>query len=100
MDPYRSTSLASYNHRESPAVLTRGSMHVSWRKRISRLIRGKMRAQVLSKHGEGILANTRNGLLVVDPRDFGLSRALLTRGSYDWSEIKWLCGILSDRSRL
>ncbi len=75
-------------------------MHVPWRKRISRAIRGELRARVLSKHGEGVLANTRNGLLIVDPRDFGVSRSLLTRGAYDWAAIEWLCLILADSSRI
>jgi FkbM family methyltransferase len=75
-------------------------MHVPWRKQISRAIRGKLRARVLSRHGEGILANTRNGLLIVDPRDFGVSRSLLTRGTYDWTAIEWLCRILADNSRI
>src|SRR6476661_8186919 len=73
----------------------RGPMQVPWRKRISRIIRGELRARVLSKHGEGILANTRNGLLIVDPRDFSVSRALLTHGAYDWAAIEWLCRILA-----
>jgi FkbM family methyltransferase len=75
-------------------------MHVPWRKRVSRIIRGKMRARILSNHGEGIVANSRNGLLVVDPRDFNVSRSLLTDGAYAWSEIEWLGRILHDRSRL
>ncbi len=75
-------------------------MHVPWRKRISRAIRGELRARLLSRHGEGILTNTRNGLLIVDPRDFSVSRSLLTRGEYDWSEIEWLCRILADNSRI
>lgn len=75
-------------------------MHVPWRKRISRIIRAELRARLLSKHGEGILANTRNGLLVVDPRDFGVSRSLLTRGAYDWGAIEWLCRILAGDSRI
>lgn len=75
-------------------------MHVPWRKRISRAIRGELRARVLSTHGEGILANTRNGLLIVDPRDFGVSRALLTSGKYDWTAIEWLCRTLVDNSRI
>ena len=75
-------------------------MHVSWRKRISRQIRGRLRARVLAKHGEGILANCKNGLLVVDPKDFGVSRSLLDRGSYDWEAIEWLGQLLHDRSRI
>jgi len=75
-------------------------MQVPWRKRISRIIRGELRARVLSKHGEGILANTRNGLLIVDPRDFSVSRALLTHGAYDWAAIEWLCRILAADSRI
>jgi FkbM family methyltransferase len=75
-------------------------MHISWRKRISRTIRGRLRARVLSKHGEGIVANTKNGLLVVDPHDFAVCRSLLEHGSYDWAEVQWLSRILSDRSRV
>ena len=75
-------------------------MHVPWRKRISRAIRGELRARLLSKHGEGILANTRNGLLIVDPRDFSVSRSLLTRGAYDLTAIEWLCRILAGNSRI
>jgi len=75
-------------------------MHVPWRKRISRIIRGELRARVLSKHGEGILANTRNGLLIVDPRDFSVSRSLLTHGAYDLTAIEWLCRILTGNSRI
>jgi FkbM family methyltransferase len=75
-------------------------MHVPWRKRISRIIRGKLRASVLSSHGEGILANSKNGLLIVDPRDFGVSRSLLNHGSYDWEAIEWLARTLDSRSRI
>lgn len=75
-------------------------MDVPWRKRMSRIIRGNLRARVLSKHGEGILVNSRNGRLIVDPRDFSISRSLLTGGSYDWPAIEWLCRILSDRSHI
>jgi FkbM family methyltransferase len=75
-------------------------MHVPWRKRISRAIRGELRARVLSRHGEGILANTRNGLLIVDPRDFSISRSLLKHGEYDWAAIEWLCRALTEHSRI
>jgi FkbM family methyltransferase len=73
-------------------------MRVSWRKQVSRAIRAKLRTQILSKHGAGILANSKNGLLIVDPRDFGVARALLRHGSYDWAEIEWLGQILHSRS--
>ena len=75
-------------------------MRIAWRKRISRTIRGRLLARVLSKHGEGIVANTKNGLLVVDPRDFAVCRSLLEHGSYDWAELQWLSRILSDCSRV
>jgi FkbM family methyltransferase len=75
-------------------------MRISWRKRISRTIRGRLRARLLSNYGEGIVANSKNGLLVVDPRDFGISRSLLRHGSYDWPEIEWLGRILDERSRI
>ena len=59
-----------------------------------------MRARILSNHGEGIVANSKNGVLVVDPRDFNVSRSLLKHGSYDWAEIEWLGRILNDRSQI
>jgi FkbM family methyltransferase len=75
-------------------------MQISWRKKLSRIVRGKLRRRILSNHGEGIVANTRNGLLVVDPGDFGVSRALLDRGSYDWPEIQWLGRLIDAQSQL
>jgi len=59
-----------------------------------------MRARIMSNHGEGIVANSKNGVLVVDPRDFNVSRSLLRHGSYDWAEIEWLGRILNDRSQI
>jgi FkbM family methyltransferase len=61
-------------------------MYIPWRKRISRTI--------------GVAAQTKNGLLIVDPRDFGVSRSLLTQGSYDWSVISWLAPLLGRESRM
>jgi FkbM family methyltransferase len=75
-------------------------MYVRWRKRVSRLIRGRFRALTLSNHGIGVLAQTKNGLLVVDPRDFGVSGSLLSRGSYDWTQITWLLPLLDQDSRI
>jgi FkbM family methyltransferase len=75
-------------------------MHVSWRKRISRTIRGKLRANVLSKHGVAIVAESKNGKLTVDPRDFNVSRSLLKHGAYDWAAILWLGRILSADSHI
>jgi len=75
-------------------------MHVSWRKRLSRLIRGDLRARLLGDYGDGILASTKNGLLIVDPRDFNVSRSLLKHGAYDWRDIQWLARILNDRSSI
>ena len=53
--------------------------HIQW----SRLLRGKLRSMGLRKYGIGVLARTRQGLFVVDPKDFGVGRALLDKGSYD-----------------
>lgn len=75
-------------------------MHISWRKRISRTIRGNLGTLKLSDHGIGVATQTKNGLLVVDPRDFGVSRSLLSRGSYDWTAVSWLARVLEQRSRL
>jgi FkbM family methyltransferase len=75
-------------------------MYVPWRKRVSRLIRGRLRSLTLSDHGIGVLADTKNGLLVVDPRDFGVSGSLLARGRYDWAAIVWLLPLLNSESRI
>lgn len=75
-------------------------MHVPWRKRISRVLRGRLRSLTLSNHGIGVVAQTRNGLLVVDPRDFGVSKSLLSDGSYDESGIRWLSPLLDQQSRI
>lgn len=75
-------------------------MQVPWRKRMSRAIRAHFRSTVLSRHGFGILASTRNGLLAVDPRDFGVSRSLLRGGSYDWPEVCLLSDLVNADSTL
>jgi len=75
-------------------------MQVPWRKRISRAVRAHFRSTVLSKHGFGILTSTRNGLLAVDPRDFGVSRSLLRGGSYDWPEVCLLSRLIGADSTL
>jgi FkbM family methyltransferase len=75
-------------------------MQISWRKRMSRAIRGHFRSSVLSNHGVGIVTSSQNGLLVVDPRDFGVSRSLLRGGSYDWPEVCWLSQLVTADSRL
>jgi FkbM family methyltransferase len=75
-------------------------MHVSWRKRVSRALRGKLRSLALSKHGLGVVAETKNGVLVVDPRDFGVSSSLLSRGDYDWEGVSWLLSLVDRESHL
>lgn len=75
-------------------------MHSSRRKRFFRSVRGKLRSWALARHGIGIVTETRHGTLVVDPRDFGVSRFLLADGSYDWDVICWLLRLLDARSRL
>lgn len=75
-------------------------MHVPWRKRLSREIRGRLRARALAKHGIGIVAATRNGLMAVDPRDFAISRSLLTHGAYDFEAVEWLAPLLDRNSHI
>ena len=65
-------------------------MKTRFHKRLSRLARGYVRRTVLSRHGIGILAETRNGLYVVEPGDFGVSRHLLRDGAYDHQALLWL----------
>ena len=70
-------------------------MQVPWRKRVSRLLRARWRARVLSRHGIGLLAETKNGTLAVDARDFNVSRHLLERGEYDWAQVGLLRSLLA-----
>jgi FkbM family methyltransferase len=64
------------------------------------LIRGRIRSLALSRHGIGVLAQTRNGLLVVDPKDFGVATALLGTGAYDWEQVSWLSRLVGSQSRM
>ena len=75
-------------------------MQVPWRKRVSRMLRARWRARVLSRHGVALVAETRNGTLAVDARDFNVSRHLLERGEYDWSQVGLLRGLLAPGARL
>ena len=76
------------------------AMHISWRKKVSRIIRGKLASLQLYNHGIGVVAQTRNGLLVVDPSDFGVSRSLLSRGGYDCTAVTWLSKLLDRQSHI
>src|SRR5579871_1240733 len=74
-------------------------MKISWRKRVTRNIRGYFRARGLSRHGIAVLSESRNGLLAVDPKDFNVSRSLLEQGEYGQSDIAALSALLSDIER-
>jgi FkbM family methyltransferase len=69
-------------------------------KRLSRQLRGRWRTGVLSAHGVAIVAQTKNGLLAVQPGDFSVSRSLLLHGEYDWAQVAWLAGLVGANSRL
>jgi FkbM family methyltransferase len=69
-------------------------------KRLTRKLRGRWRARVLKSHGIAIVAQTKNGLLAVQPGDFNVSRELLSRGEYDWQPIRWLTKLVNADSRL
>lgn len=75
-------------------------MQVPWRKRVSRLVRARWRARVLSRHGVALVAETKNGTLAVDARDFNVSRHLLERGEYDWPQITLLQSLVAPGARL
>lgn len=75
-------------------------MQVPWRKRVSRSLRARWRARVLSRHGVALVAETRNGTLAVDARDFNVSRHLLERGEYDWAQIGLLRSLLAPGAHL
>jgi FkbM family methyltransferase len=75
-------------------------MKVFLLKRLSRHVRGRWRAKVLARHGVAVVADTKNGLLAVQPGDFNVSRALLQRGEYDWQQIELLESLVGASSRL
>jgi FkbM family methyltransferase len=75
-------------------------MFVPWRIRVSRKIRGHLRSLTLSNSGIGVVADTKNGVLIVDPRDFGVSSSLLTWGAYDWASVSWLLPLVNPESRI
>tara|TARA_R110002096_G_scaffold106741_5_gene234473 strand:+ start:963 stop:1781 length:819 start_codon:yes stop_codon:yes gene_type:complete len=66
--------------------------------KISRLIRGYFKKKILLNYGKGILADTKNGLFIVDPKDFTITKKLLKYGSYDWNEILLLRNYLNKDS--
>ena len=69
-------------------------------KRLSRQLRGRWRARTLAEHGVAIVAQTKNGLLAVQPGDFNVSRALLEHGEYDWKAILWLQRLIAPGARM
>ena len=69
-------------------------------KQISRRLRSRWRTKSLGRHGVGIVAETKNGLLAVPAGDFNVSRTLLMNGEYDWPQITWLNALLGAASRV
>ena len=69
-----------------------------WHIRLSRRLRGRLRAALLGRHALGIVARTRNGLLLLDPRDYTVSKRLLREGEYDWPVVEALAGRLPPHS--
>jgi FkbM family methyltransferase len=63
-------------------------------------MRGRWRTQILAAHGVAVVADTKNGLLAVQPDDFNVSRALLRHGEYDWAQIGLLSSLVGEGSRL
>jgi len=59
-----------------------------------------MRRIILGSRGTGILAETAQGLFIVDPYDFSVSRELLIRGVYDPGEIKVFRSVLGPDATL
>lgn len=75
-------------------------MKIPLLKRLSRQLRSRWRAGVLGTHGVAIVAQTKNGLLAVQPGDFNVSRSLLSHGEYDWAQVVWLADLVGASSRL
>jgi FkbM family methyltransferase len=73
-------------------------MKMSWHKRFSRTLRGRFRRKILGRTGVGVCAQTWNGVFLVDPGDFVVSRLLLEKGEYDRDEVEWLRGMLKPDS--
>jgi FkbM family methyltransferase len=67
---------------------------------ITERIRNRFRARFLDNHGVGIVTTTKNGTLVVDPKDFDVSRVLLNRGEYGWAGVTMLSRLLTPASRV
>jgi FkbM family methyltransferase len=63
-------------------------------------IRNRFRSKFLDNHGVGIVTTTKNGTLVVDPKDFDVSRTLLNRGEYGWAGVTMLSRLLTPASRV
>ncbi|MEY4178856.1 MAG: hypothetical protein RLY70_2430 [Planctomycetota bacterium] len=72
----------------------KGRLH----KTLVRNIKAYFRKKILSNHGVGVVARTKNGLLAVDACDFAVSRELLCNGSYDWRIVEWLQSMLDHQS--
>jgi FkbM family methyltransferase len=63
-------------------------------------LRNRFRQRFLDNHGVGIVTTTRNGTLVVDPKDGDVSRHLLNRGEYGWAGVTMLSRLLTPASRV
>lgn len=70
--------------------------HIRW----LRSLRGDVRAKLLGKHGLGVVAETKNGRLLLDPRDFSVSNKLLRDGQYDWTQVQALSALLDGNDDL
>jgi FkbM family methyltransferase len=75
-------------------------MKVPLLKWVSRQTRSRWRTKILATHGIAIVADTKNGLLAVQPGDFNVSRSLLQQGEYDWPQIAMLNRLVGAGSRL
>ena len=71
-------------------------VHVKW----LRVIRGKLRSLGLRRYGIGVVAKTNQGLFVIDPKDFGVGRALLDRGAYEAEIIDYFLSKIDSNSNV
>ncbi|MDX1705435.1 FkbM family methyltransferase [Pseudidiomarina sp.] len=65
-------------------------MSTRFHKKVGRMLRQPFRNKILSKYGKAVLADTWNGLLLVEAGDFAVARKLLDKGEYDRQDIEWL----------
>ena len=61
-------------------------MRLNWRHK-KQFLKKKSYLRMLGPYAEGVLVRSRQGLFIMDPSDFAVSKALLNKGEYALSEL-------------